>query len=137
MHTRSIAYALLSAVLFGLSTPAAKALLGATDPILLAGLLGLLAIASIVALGEPLTIQLVLATGLTAIGVWVHVSENHEHPHFHPAHAHEHAHSHDEHHLHDHQPGDPVGEVHSHWHEHAPLAHDHRHTPEAHHSYRH
>ena len=32
-------YALLSAALFGISTPAAKALLGSTDPILLAGLL--------------------------------------------------------------------------------------------------
>jgi drug/metabolite transporter (DMT)-like permease len=95
------------------------------------------AVASIVALGEPLTIQLALAAGLMAIGVWLHVTEHHEHPHFHPAHAHEHAHSHDEHHLHDHQPGDPVGEVHSHWHAHAPLEHDHRHAPDAHHRHRH
>jgi hypothetical protein len=39
MNTRAILYALLSAVLFGISTPAAKALLGSTDPTVLAGLL--------------------------------------------------------------------------------------------------
>ncbi|SRR5579871_1367834 len=39
MTTRAILYALLSAVLFGISTPAAKALLGSTDPTVLAGLL--------------------------------------------------------------------------------------------------
>src|SRR5258708_3739844 len=39
MTTRAILYALLSAVLFGISTPTAKALLGSTDPTVLAGLL--------------------------------------------------------------------------------------------------
>lgn len=39
MSSSAIIYALLSAALFGLSTPAAKALLGSTDPMLLAGLL--------------------------------------------------------------------------------------------------
>jgi drug/metabolite transporter (DMT)-like permease len=39
MKTRPVTYALLSALLFGLSTPAAKALLGSTDPAMLAGLL--------------------------------------------------------------------------------------------------
>ena len=39
MNRRAVLYALLSAVLFGLSTPAAKALLGSTDPWILAGLL--------------------------------------------------------------------------------------------------
>ena len=39
MSTRPVVYALLSALLFGLSTPAAKALVGLADPALLAGLL--------------------------------------------------------------------------------------------------
>src|SRR5262252_5435157 len=39
MKRGPIAYALFSAVLFGISTPAAKALLGSIDPMVLAGLL--------------------------------------------------------------------------------------------------
>src|SRR5215470_17826268 len=39
MKTRPVLYALLSALLFGVSTPAAKALLGSTEPAMLAGLL--------------------------------------------------------------------------------------------------
>src|SRR5260370_39286102 len=39
MHRRAILYALASAALFGISTPAAKILLGAINPIVLAGLL--------------------------------------------------------------------------------------------------
>src|SRR5215468_10923837 len=39
MTTRAILYALLSAALFGVSTPTAKAFLGSTDPMVLAGLL--------------------------------------------------------------------------------------------------
>ena len=39
MHRPAILYALASAALFGVTTPAAKILLGAIDPIVLAGLL--------------------------------------------------------------------------------------------------
>src|SRR5215472_1481529 len=39
MKTRPVLYALLSALLFGVSTPAAKALLGSAEPAMLAGLL--------------------------------------------------------------------------------------------------
>jgi drug/metabolite transporter (DMT)-like permease len=39
MRSSPVLYALLSALLFGISTPAAKALLGLTDPAILAGLL--------------------------------------------------------------------------------------------------
>jgi drug/metabolite transporter (DMT)-like permease len=39
MNRKAIFYALISAALFGLSTPAAKRLLGLVDPIILAGLL--------------------------------------------------------------------------------------------------
>src|SRR5882757_6012305 len=38
MNTRPIVYALLSALLFGISTPAAKVLLGLSNPAILAGL---------------------------------------------------------------------------------------------------
>src|SRR5215510_9072269 len=39
MNRAAIFYALLSAALFGLSTPAAKVLLGSADPVVVAGLL--------------------------------------------------------------------------------------------------
>jgi hypothetical protein len=39
MNHRAVILALLSAALFGISTPAAKALLGTIDPAILAGLL--------------------------------------------------------------------------------------------------
>src|SRR5262249_47729103 len=39
MNRHAVVLALLSAALFGVSTPAAKALLGAMDPLVLAGLL--------------------------------------------------------------------------------------------------
>jgi drug/metabolite transporter (DMT)-like permease len=95
------------------------------------------AAAAIVALNEPMTVQLLGAAGLMAVGVWLHVTEQHEHSHFHPSTAHEHAHSHDEHHQHVHGPDDPTGEPHSHRHDHAPLEHSHRHVPDAHHQHRH
>lgn len=88
-------------------------------------------------LGEPVTVQLVLAALLMAAGVWLHVTEHHEHPHVHPVLAHDHAHTHDEHHQHRHGPGDPRGEPHTHWHEHELLEHSHKHVPDAHHQHTH
>jgi drug/metabolite transporter (DMT)-like permease len=95
------------------------------------------AIVAVLALGEPLTGQLLAAAALMAVGVWLHVTERHDHLHFHAAMAHEHAHVHDEHHRHEHGSADPVGEPHSHWHLHAPLEHAHHHTPDEHHRHRH
>jgi len=95
------------------------------------------AVAAILLLGEPVTVQLLIAAGLMAGGVWLHVTERHEHAHVHPALAHEHTHRHDEHHQHPHAPADPPGEPHSHWHQHAPLVHSHAHVPDAHHRHRH
>ena len=92
---------------------------------------------AVVLLGEPLTVELMAAASLMAIGVWLHVTEQHEHRHFHPTQAHEHAHGHDERHQHVHNSCDPVGEPHSHWREHSPLEHIHRHVPDAHHQHRH
>jgi drug/metabolite transporter (DMT)-like permease len=51
-------------------------------------------------LAEPLSMQLLAAAGLMAVGVWLHVSEQHEHVHVHSSMTHEHAHSHDKHHQH-------------------------------------
>jgi drug/metabolite transporter (DMT)-like permease len=92
---------------------------------------------AVVALGEPMTAQLLVAAALMAIGVWLHISEHHHHSHAHDPMAHEHAHVHDEHHRHQHDALDPVGEPHSHWHHHEPLEHAHAHTPDEHHRHRH
>src|SRR5262249_28603135 len=92
---------------------------------------------AVLALGEPLTVQLLAAAGLMGTGVWLHVPEQHEHSHFHPQLPHEQAHSNDEHHQPVHGADDPVGEPHSHWHQHSPLEHSHRHVPDAHHQHRH
>jgi drug/metabolite transporter (DMT)-like permease len=88
-------------------------------------------------LSEPLTVQLLAAAFLMALGVWLHVTEHHDHVHAHAPMAHEHAHVHDEHHRHEHGPSDPTGEPHTHWHRHAPLVHVHAHTPDEHHRHRH
>lgn len=95
------------------------------------------AIAAMLALDEPLTVQLVAAAALMAVGVWLHVTERHDHFHVHETLAHEHAHSHDDHHQHEHEPLDPVGQLHTHWHEHGGLAHSHHHMPDEHHRHRH
>ncbi len=88
-------------------------------------------------LGEPLTVRLLLAGGLMAIGLWLHLTEQHEHEHDHPPLAHAHRHRHDAHHQHAHGPDDAPGEPHSHWHVHTPLRHRHPHYPDLHHRHRH
>jgi drug/metabolite transporter (DMT)-like permease len=95
------------------------------------------AVAAVVALSEPLTIQLVVAGVLMALGVWLHLTEHHEHEHTHEAVLHAHAHVHDEHHQHAHGPDDPAGEPHSHVHEHGGLRHSHPHVPDMHHQHGH
>jgi drug/metabolite transporter (DMT)-like permease len=95
------------------------------------------AVAAVVALGEPVTLGLLTAGGLMALGVWLHVTERHEHEHVHEATQHTHPHVHDEHHQHKHRSEDPPGEPHTHAHEHRPLTHAHPHTPDMHHLHRH
>jgi len=92
---------------------------------------------AVIALGEPLTAQLMIAGILMAIGVWLHLTERHEHEHAHAALAHAHPHVHDDHHQHAHGPGDPPGEPHTHFHKHTPLRHSHPHTPDMHHDHPH
>lgn len=87
-------------------------------------------------LGEPVTPGLLVAGALMAVGVWLHLTEQHGHPHTHQAEEHDHEHEHDVHHQHEHAEG-PVAARHSHPHRHEPLPHAHAHFPDAHHRHSH
>lgn len=93
------------------------------------------AVVAILLLGEPLTLQLVLAGLLMGCGLWRHLAERHEHDHKHEVLEHDHSHVHDEHHQHQHD--EAIAEPHSHWHRHEPLRHKHPHYPDLHHRHRH
>jgi drug/metabolite transporter (DMT)-like permease len=95
------------------------------------------ALASVLMLGEPITVRLVVAGLFMAFGVWLHLTEQHEHEHEHLPLKHAHAHVHDAHHLHSHQPSDPPGEPHAHEHRHFRVRHAHPHMPDMHHTHRH
>ena len=95
------------------------------------------AVLAILLLGDPLTLRLLLAGGLMAMGLWLHLAERHEHEHDHEPQEHEHRHRHDEHHRHAHGPDDPAGEPHTHRHRHGPLPHRHPHYPDLHHRHAH
>ncbi|MBM3530789.1 MAG: EamA family transporter [Alphaproteobacteria bacterium] len=95
------------------------------------------AVVAVLALGEAVTVQLLLAGALMAVGVWLHLTERHEHEHVHEPMTHAHAHVHDEHHQHRHGPDDPPGEPHTHAHAHGALQHAHPHTPDMHHTHGH
>lgn len=88
-------------------------------------------------LGEPLTIPLVLAGLLMAVGIWLHLSEQHAHSHLHEELEHEHEHIHDEHHQHAHDDAVPAGTRHRHLHRHSRIEHTHAHFPDAHHRHVH
>ncbi len=89
------------------------------------------------AMGAPLTLPLLLAAALMAVGVWLHLSERHGHGHSHAAEEHSHWHSHDEHHRHAHALPIPAGIRHRHPHRHEALTHAHSHYPDAHHRHVH
>lgn len=86
-----------------------------------------------VLLGAPVTIPLVVAAALMAVGVVLHLTERHAHEHTHSAITHDHWHTHDEHHRHEHPEPVAVGVRHRHAHTHEPLTHTHEHFPDAHH----
>ena len=94
---------------------------------------------AVVLLGDAITLPLLVAGALMAVGVVLHLSERHEHRHVHEpiAHTHEHVHGEDVHHDHVHEPPVPPGTRHSHAHEHQPMAHSHPHFPDAHHRHGH
>lgn len=86
---------------------------------------------------EPITPPLLIAGGLMALGIWLHISEHHHHRHSHEplTHEHEHTHDGDEHHAHSHDHPVPAGTRHSHSHQHQALTHEHEHYPDAHHTH--
>src|SRR5574340_17582 len=90
-----------------------------------------------VLMGEPISMQLIIAGTLMALGTWLHLTERHEHEHVHSETMHDHEHVHDEHHEHEH--GFPVtpGTKHSHPHWHKPMLHTHSHFPDTHHRHAH
>jgi drug/metabolite transporter (DMT)-like permease len=98
------------------------------------------AVLAIVLLGEAITVPLLLAGALMAVGVALHLSERHEHLHAHEATEHSHEHVHgagDPHHDHAHEPAVAPGTRHSHPHRHQPMVHSHPHFPDAHHRHGH
>jgi len=91
--------------------------------------------ASVVLLGEPLTLQVLAASALMLAGLWLILKEYHDHEHTHAPLCHDHAHTHDEHHCHSHDT--MVTEPHSHAHTHDELTHSHAHSPDLHHFHKH
>lgn len=90
------------------------------------------------ALGEPVTIPLLVAAALMALGVWLHLSERHEHEHTHAPMTHDHWHRHDDgHHGHTHAEPVAPGTWHRHRHTHEAITHAHPHFPDAHHRHDH
>jgi len=90
-----------------------------------------------VLLGAPVSVPLLLAGVLMAIGVWLHVTEHHAHMHAHESLTHVHAHTHDAHHEHTHDADWDGREPHSHVHTHDALTHVHPHYPDIHHRHAH
>jgi drug/metabolite transporter (DMT)-like permease len=90
-----------------------------------------------VAMGEPMTNQLLLAGSLMACGIWLHLTEQHEHEHMHELLDHVHEHVHDAHHQHEHDYPVRRGMKHNHPHQHEPMRHTHAHFPDAHHRHEH
>ncbi|MFC6296406.1 EamA family transporter [Pseudomonas sp. CCM 7893] len=95
------------------------------------------AVISIVILGESVSLLFLVAAALMALGVWIHLMENHAHEHQHAALNHGHRHVHDEHHQHEHNFDWDGAEPHSHAHEHLPIRHSHPHFPDIHHRHKH
>jgi drug/metabolite transporter (DMT)-like permease len=95
------------------------------------------ALIAIPLVGEPVTLTLVAAAALMAVGLAVHLVERHDHAHTHDELVHEHTHRHDAHHDHAHGPDDPAGEPHVHVHRHGRLSHRHAHYPDIHHRHSH
>jgi len=88
-------------------------------------------------LGEPLTLPLIVAGVLMALGIWLHLSETHEHSHVHEEIEHEHEHLHDVHHDHVHDFAVLPAVPHRHKHRHSRIEHTHAHFPDSHHQHTH
>jgi drug/metabolite transporter (DMT)-like permease len=90
-----------------------------------------------IAMGETLTVPLLIAAALMLLGVWLHLSERHQHEHMHEVLEHAHEHTHDAHHQHAHDVPVAPGTRHIHAHRHEKLTHSHLHFPDAHHRHPH
>ncbi|HDL7603424.1 TPA: EamA family transporter [Yersinia enterocolitica] len=90
-----------------------------------------------VAMGDAVTIPLIVAGLLMAIGIWLHLTEQHEHQHHHDDLLHKHQHLHDEHHQHSHDFPVNADIPHKHPHQHQPMEHSHPHFPDSHHRHKH
>ncbi|MGE4800769.1 DMT family transporter [Yersinia hibernica] len=90
-----------------------------------------------VAMGDAVTLPLVIAGLLMAIGIWLHLTEQHDHQHQHDDLVHEHEHLHDEHHQHSHEFPINANVPHKHPHQHQPMEHSHPHFPDSHHRHKH
>lgn len=88
-------------------------------------------------MGESITIPLIIAGALMALGTWLHLTERHEHSHVHEEMEHDHEHFHDQHHQHTHNDPVPPGAKHTHPHRHKPMTHTHLHFPDSHHRHDH
>lgn len=92
-------------------------------------------------MGESVTLPLLVAGILMALGIWLHLTEHHEHGHTHDEmvhdHEHDHEHNHDEHHQHQHDYPVTPDSKHRHQHRHEPLTHEHPHFPDTHHQHHH
>ena len=95
------------------------------------------AIVAVALQGDPVTLQLCIASALMGLGVWLHLTERHEHEHAHENVEHTHSHSHDEHHQHVHDFAWDGVEPHTHPHLHVAISHRHAHFPDIHHRHRH
>lgn len=101
------------------------------------------ALLAVMWLGDSVDPRLLSAGALMALGVWLHLSEQHLHEHLHEPMEHVHEHEHvpvhvpdAHHHQHHHAPG-MAALKHAHSHQHTPLAHRHDHFPDAHHRHSH
>lgn len=88
-------------------------------------------------MGEPLTLSLLIAGALMALGTWLHLTERHDHPHTHVEIVHNHEHVHDAHHQHEHEIPVMPDTRHGHQHCHQPVMHTHSHFPDIHHRHTH
>jgi drug/metabolite transporter (DMT)-like permease len=95
------------------------------------------AVLAVPLLREPFGPRLLAAGVLMAVGLWLHLTEQHRHAHVHAPLNHEHEHTHDLHHQHEHPYPVPLGTKHSHPHHHDPVTHSHEHYPDAHHQHEH
>ncbi len=95
--------------------------------------------ASLIFLGESLSVLQILAAGLFGLSLIPLLLDSHLHEHYHGTVVHDHLHTHNEsHHDHSHETG-PVFSFlpHSHEHEHESKTHAHTHFPDIHHRHDH